>query len=85
MNEDTLLEVVNCLSFQEMKKGETVMEFGDVGNKFYLILQGEVEIHIPDPNRKQDFREIKKDLSDAIEIQKQNNRFFEQYLKHKEK
>ena len=42
LNEETLLEVVNCLSYVEMREGETVMEYGDVGNNFYLILQGEV-------------------------------------------
>jgi CRP-like cAMP-binding protein len=30
--------------------GKTVMEFGEVGDNFYFILFGEVEIQIPDQN-----------------------------------
>jgi hypothetical protein len=40
LNESTLLNVVNCLTLQTMVAGETVMEFGDIGVNFYLILQG---------------------------------------------
>ena len=45
-----------------MKAGDTVMEYGDIGQNFYLILQGEVEITIPDPNRKKIFIQLKKEI-----------------------
>jgi len=38
------------------------MEYGDIGQNFYLILQGEVEITIPDPNRKKIFITLKKEI-----------------------
>jgi CRP-like cAMP-binding protein len=34
------------------EKGELIMEYGDEGEYFYLILEGQVEILTPDPNRK---------------------------------
>ena len=55
LNEKTMLQVVNCMTNQHMAAGETVMEFGDIGINFYLILQGEVEIMIPDPDHKKTF------------------------------
>jgi len=35
-----------------MKKGEYVFRFGDTGDKFYVILKGEVSVRIPDPKMK---------------------------------
>jgi hypothetical protein len=43
------------MSILELPKGKKVMEYGEVGENFYFILQGEVEIEIPDPNRKKAF------------------------------
>ena len=43
-----LNDIVGLMSYKKMLKGEYVFEFGDVGDKFYLILDGSVEIQIPD-------------------------------------
>ena len=69
LNEETMLEIVNCMNLLEMEKDEIVMEYGDIGQNFYLILQGEVEITVPDPNRKKAFLQLKKDIEAAIEVQ----------------
>lgn len=45
-----LNEIVSLMSYKKMLKGEYVFEFGDVGDNFYLILDGIVEIQIPDSN-----------------------------------
>ena len=36
-----------------MGKGETVFKYGDFGDKFYVILRGEVAVKILDPKYKQ--------------------------------
>ena len=69
LNEETMLEIVNCMNLLEMEKDEIVMEYGDIGQNFYLILQGEVEITVPDPNRKKAFLQLKKDIEAVIEVQ----------------
>jgi hypothetical protein len=35
-----------------MKKGDYVMNYGDFGDKFYVILKGDVSVRIPDPKLK---------------------------------
>ena len=55
MSDQAILEVVNCMKLLYMDAGETVMQFGDIGDNFYFILSGEVEIRIPDPSRKKKF------------------------------
>lgn len=35
-----------------MAKGDYVFRFGDIGDKFYVILKGEVSVRIPDPKLK---------------------------------
>ncbi len=48
---------------QRMSAEEIVMEYGDIGINFYLILAGEVEIVIPDPNQKKVFLQRRKGVS----------------------
>ena len=55
LTEETLAEVVSCMSLLEMEKDDVVMEYGDIGYNFYLTLEGEVEITVPDPNHKKAF------------------------------
>lgn len=43
-NESSMAEVVACMSLMKMKKGTVVMEYGDIGDNFYFILNGEVEV-----------------------------------------
>jgi hypothetical protein len=35
-----------------MLRGDYVFKFGDFGDKFYVILRGEVSVRIPDPKNK---------------------------------
>ena len=51
MNEVALLEVFNSMTVLSLAQGSTVMNYGDVGDNFYFILFGTVEIHIPDQNK----------------------------------
>lgn len=37
------------LKMQEFAKGETVFHFGDRGQLFYIIIDGEIEIRTPSP------------------------------------
>ena len=41
-----------------LEKGKTVMEYGDIGDNFYFILKGEVQIEIPDQNKLPRFKQL---------------------------
>jgi hypothetical protein len=43
------VDVVNALSYEFQPKHRDVFEYGDAGEKFYLILDGEVTVVIPNP------------------------------------
>ena len=38
------------------------MEFGDIGDLFYFILKGEVEIKVPDINRRRGFDHLRNEI-----------------------
>ena len=44
MNEEAMLEIVNALSLQTIPAGYFVFEYGSLGDQFFLILDGKVEI-----------------------------------------
>ena len=48
MNDASMMEVVNCMHLRTMKAEDFVFEYGSLGEEFFLILEGEVEIQIPD-------------------------------------
>ena len=44
---ETLLALYKNLKFLRISKGETIFEFGDDGDLFYIVLSGEVSIYTP--------------------------------------
>jgi CRP-like cAMP-binding protein len=40
------------MQYLHFKKGDYVFKFGDFGDKFYIILKGEVSVRIPDPKNR---------------------------------
>jgi len=50
------------MEYMECKKGRVVFEIGSQGDLFYLILDGVIEITIPDPNLTHAFHEINNNI-----------------------
>jgi len=50
-----LLDLVGCMEYMNCEKDQYVFEYGDLGEYFYLILSGSVEIQIPDFRKKEIF------------------------------
>lgn len=44
-----LQEVTNVLKFEKFSPGEIIMNFGEKGDKFYVIVQGLALVRIPNP------------------------------------
>jgi CRP-like cAMP-binding protein len=42
------------LKYEYKKRGDFVFKYGDVGDKFYVILKGSVTVRIPNPKKKND-------------------------------
>ena len=49
------------MKYKEVKKDDFVIEYGSDGDEFYLILEGEVEVMVPDKDT-DDFKVIDKEL-----------------------
>lgn len=47
-----LVQICQELKHEFYKEGEVVFKQGEYGDKFYVILKGEVAVKIPDPKRK---------------------------------
>lgn len=40
-------EAVRYFKYEEKIEGEKVFKLGDIGDKFYIILEGSVDVQIP--------------------------------------
>lgn len=49
------------MTYKEVKRDELIIEYGSEGKEFYLILEGETEVIIPDKDT-EDFKEIDNEL-----------------------
>ena len=54
-----MIEIIGSSNHEEFKKGEKIFKFGDVGDKFYLILHGKVSINLP----RKAYKDMKRQLS----------------------
>ena len=55
MDGPLLLDVVSCMEYCEVPKNEYVFEFGDKGQNYFLIIDGTVEVQIPDKQNRAEF------------------------------
>lgn len=44
-----VLQIAQCLTYESVAKGRDVFEYGSVGEKFFIIIEGEVSVIIPNP------------------------------------
>ena len=40
MTDSNLIDIINCMNVLPVKKGDTIIEYGDIGENFYFILTG---------------------------------------------
>jgi CRP-like cAMP-binding protein len=59
IDDKTILDIIATSTYETFKKGKTVFKFGAKGDKFYLILHGEVGVHIPVREYKETKRQIR--------------------------
>jgi hypothetical protein len=44
-----MLDIANSLTYEFIPKGKEVFEYGSIGEKFFIIIEGEVSVIIPNP------------------------------------
>ena len=52
IKQNELVELVSAFKFEEFEAGEDVINHGESGDKFYIILKGKVKVMIPNPKVK---------------------------------
>ena len=62
---------MNFMTLKEMKKDEFVIEYGSLGDEFYVILEGECEVTVPD-SASNDLKEIEFELKVLTESLEKN-------------
>lgn len=55
IQENDLPEIAQGLNYEYIQRGQDVFEYGSIGEKFYMIMEGEVSVMIPNPECK-DFK-----------------------------
>ena len=54
LNEGAIVDTLSLMTYKEVPQNEFVFEYGSYGDEFYVILEGQVEILVPDKaNNKQ--------------------------------
>lgn len=48
LKDSAILDTLSLFTFKEMKKDEFVIDYGSFSSEFYVILQGECEVLVPD-------------------------------------
>lgn len=48
--DDMMPEIVQRLTYEYFPRGKEVFEYGSIGEKFYIIIDGEVSIMVPNPD-----------------------------------
>ena len=67
IKEDELLEICKKLRYETYLEDEIVFNYGEYGNKFYIIIEGEVGILVPDKQKmlqRGEKMRVEKDLAD---------------------
>ena len=52
ISDDVLHEITNVIKFEKFEPGQVIMNFGERGDKFYVIVQGLALVRIPNPQIK---------------------------------
>ena len=47
IKESQLMEIIKALQIEKFNINEEIFEYGDLGDKFYIILEGSVSVLIP--------------------------------------
>ena len=48
------------MTYKEIKQNEFACEYGDAGDEFYIILEGECEFLVPNELRNEEFKNVNK-------------------------
>ena len=62
MTLQSVADLVSKLKLETFEKKDEVITYGSQGDKFYLILEGKVEIKIPDPSQTEKFEKVGKEI-----------------------
>ena len=57
LKDTAISETLSHMTYKEVKKDEFIIECGTFGDEFYLILEGECEVLVPD-KQSEVFKEI---------------------------
>lgn len=70
--------IYKSMEFEEIKKNEIVMKYGELGTKFFIILWGKVSVRIPSIVEKDfTFRELLETLNENKEWIIENDKYLD--------
>ena len=81
MNEESdknerILKIIQILNYEKFKKDEYIINYGEIGDKFYIILSGSVNVYKPSPqNVSMTLYDYVKYLVNIRDVEKNNIKF----------
>ena len=81
MNEESdknerISKIIQILNYEKFKKDEYIINYGEIGDKFYIILSGSVNVYKPSPqNVSMTLYDYVKYLVNIRDVEKNNIKF----------
>ena len=50
LKDSAIVDTLSLMTYKEMKADEFVIQYGTFGEEFYVVLEGECEVQVPDKN-----------------------------------
>ena len=58
LKDAAIADTLSLMTYKEVKKDEFAIEYGSAGDEFYLILEGECEVLVPNQHAIDEFKQI---------------------------
>ena len=46
-----MLDIMSCIQYERFSSEEVIMNWGELGEKFYILMEGQVSVLIPSPKK----------------------------------
>ena len=67
LKDTSIQETISLMEYKQVRKDEFVIEYGTFGDEFYVVLEGECEVLVPDNNCFESFRHVNRELKVLLE------------------
>ena len=58
LKDSAIVDTLSLMTYKEMKADEFVIQYGNFGEEFYVILEGQCEVQVPDKHQLDQLKKV---------------------------